>query len=146
MDTTIILTAIATGATLALKDTASQAVKDAYRGLRALLVERFGVASIETLEKDPDDEDFRRSVAKELGLTKELMKEPTVLELIDRLYIAIEENNSAEDLESVGVDVVRIKSERNTVIKGIEGFTKGLKSDEIVSGQDTRIEGVSSKK
>ena len=39
--TTLILSALAAGATAALQETASQAVKDAYAGLKALIQKRF---------------------------------------------------------------------------------------------------------
>jgi lipid-binding SYLF domain-containing protein len=39
---TLILTALAAGAALGVKDTASQAVKDAYDGLKTLVKRRFG--------------------------------------------------------------------------------------------------------
>ena len=38
---TLILTALAAGAALGVKDTASAAVKDAYEGLKALVKKRF---------------------------------------------------------------------------------------------------------
>jgi len=38
---TLILTALAAGAALGVKDTASAAVKDAYQGLKALVAKRF---------------------------------------------------------------------------------------------------------
>lgn len=39
---TLLTTALATGAGAALKDTATQAVKDAYAGLKALIQQKFG--------------------------------------------------------------------------------------------------------
>jgi hypothetical protein len=39
---TLIVTALAAGAALGVKDTASSAVKDAYAGLKALITKRFG--------------------------------------------------------------------------------------------------------
>lgn len=39
---TLIVTALAAGAALGVKDTASSAVKDAYAGLKALVSKRFG--------------------------------------------------------------------------------------------------------
>jgi hypothetical protein len=55
----LIVTALIAGATAAAKDTASQAVKDAYSGLKAIIHKRFaGKAPAETAlqqhEADPD--------------------------------------------------------------------------------------------
>jgi hypothetical protein len=56
---TLILTALAAGAALGLKDTASSAVKDAYKGLKALVKKRFagrrdGELVLARYEEEPD--------------------------------------------------------------------------------------------
>lgn len=55
----MVLAGLAAGATAAAQDTASQAVKDAYAGLRALLKKRFekkpqAEMALAEYEKDPD--------------------------------------------------------------------------------------------
>ena len=55
----IVLAALAAGATAAARDTASQAAKDAYAGLRALVKKRFekklqAEMALTEYEKDPD--------------------------------------------------------------------------------------------
>jgi hypothetical protein len=55
----LILAALAAGATAAVKDTAGEAVKDAYAGLKALVRRRFGAdskaeAELEALERQPE--------------------------------------------------------------------------------------------
>lgn len=145
MEPTTILTALIAGASVALKDTAAQAVKDAYSGLKTLLVNKFSISSVATLEKDLTDENFKGSVEKEIVLTPELLNDPEARELIVRLYAAIEENSTPEELRSVGVDIETIRSQRNTVISGVSGFDTGVKLQSIGSGQDTIIEGVTGK-
>lgn len=54
-----ILTALATGATVAVKDTASQTIKDAYSGLKASIQRHFAdkpdaKTALEQFEKKPD--------------------------------------------------------------------------------------------
>ncbi|MEP3198786.1 MAG: hypothetical protein ABJO57_13000 [Lentilitoribacter sp.] len=145
MEPATILTALIAGATVALKDTAGQIVKDAYSGLKVLITEKFSVGSITMLEKDPHDESFKQSVEKEIRLTPELLKDVEVQQLIANLYTAIEENVPEEELKYVGIDVKTIRSSRDTIIKGISGFQKGIKSELIDSGQDTIIENISGK-
>lgn len=145
MDPTIILTALVTGATVALKETAADAVKTTYSALKSLIVDRFNISSVGVLEKDPTDEDFKKSVQKELALTPKLMEDREVLELIDGLYAAIAQHSTDQELESIGVDVRTIRSQRDTVIEGIAGFDKGLKAEEITSGQDTKISNITGK-
>ena len=55
----VVLAALAAGATAAAQDTASQAVKDAYAGLKALVKKRFNQKpqaemALAEYEKDPD--------------------------------------------------------------------------------------------
>jgi hypothetical protein len=55
----VVLAALAAGATAAAKDTASQTVKDAYTGLKALVKKRFerkphAEVALDEYEKDPD--------------------------------------------------------------------------------------------
>jgi len=68
----LITTAIVTGAALGLAETASQAVKDTYSGLKALIVRKFGSDStpskvIEAIEMDPDLERLRKRLAEALA-------------------------------------------------------------------------------
>lgn len=68
----LITTAIVTGAALGLAGTASQAVKDAYSGLKTLIVRKFGSDStpskaIEAIEIDPDSERLRKRLAEVLA-------------------------------------------------------------------------------
>ena len=55
----LIVAALAAGATAALKDTTTTAVTDAYQGLKALLVRRFGDspearAQVERVDREPE--------------------------------------------------------------------------------------------
>src|SRR5579863_7426842 len=56
--TTLVLTAISSGAAAAAKDTVSQAVKDTYAGLKRLIINHFkgdkqAETALEAFEKDP---------------------------------------------------------------------------------------------
>lgn len=145
MEPATILAALITGATIAMKDTAEQAIKDAYSGLRTLITSKFSVGSVTMLEKDPNDEEFRKSVEKEIGLTPELLSDPEVKQLIVKLYNTIEGSVSEAELQSIGVDIRVIRSKRDSIVKGVSGFDQGVRSELVESGQDTVIEGISGK-
>jgi hypothetical protein len=60
-----IVAALAAGAIASVKDTASQALKDAYKGVRSLLVGK--LPSLHSLEQDPADKDVQKVAAKRLS-------------------------------------------------------------------------------
>jgi hypothetical protein len=73
--TTMILTALVAGAVAATKDVAAQAIKDAYEGLKKLVVRRLGKkadveGAMEGVEKRPDSEARKAVLAEELETTK----------------------------------------------------------------------------
>ena len=63
---TIIVAALAAGAAAALKSTAEQAINDLYAGFKALIQRKYGIASVEALERKPDSEAKRTSVTEDL--------------------------------------------------------------------------------
>ncbi len=72
---TLIVSALAFGAAAASKDVANQAVRDAYNGLKTLIIRKFGETSkvesaIDLLEDDPKSEDEQKSVAKQVQKAK----------------------------------------------------------------------------
>ena len=90
--TTLILTALATGASVAAKDTASDIIKDTYRGLKALVQRKFAdkpeaQVLVEKHEQEPDK--VKESLGQELLQSKisddaeVLKKAKELLELTD---------------------------------------------------------------
>jgi hypothetical protein len=70
-----ITAAIASGATAAASDTAKKAIGDAYSGLKALLIKRFGgdsptINAVNSLEAKPDSKPRRGVLAEELAAAK----------------------------------------------------------------------------
>lgn len=89
MDPTVamIVSALATGAAAALKDTATEAVKDAYNGLKVLIQRKFqdNPKAIDTLadyEKDPDT--YEKPMAKKIEEVQ-AAQDPEVVAAADRL-------------------------------------------------------------
>lgn len=62
---TVIVTAVALGASAGVKDTAAQAVKDAYAGLKKLIVGRYQ-RSVAEVEAKPESTPKRESLAEDL--------------------------------------------------------------------------------
>lgn len=63
---TVITQALAAGAAAGLKDTAAKAVKDAYAGLRRLITDRYQDVDVSAVEKKPDSDAKRASLAEDL--------------------------------------------------------------------------------
>lgn len=63
---TLIVGALAAGAVAATKDVTAQAIKDAYSGLKSLIIQKYAKASgaVDQLEEKPESEG-RQAVAKE---------------------------------------------------------------------------------
>ena len=70
--TTAIVTAIAAGAAAGASDVASQAIRDVYSGLKALILRKFSEkpqvsASLQLVEAQPDSEPYQQALATSLG-------------------------------------------------------------------------------
>lgn len=71
---TLIVTAVTTGAAVGLKPVAEQAVKDAYAGLKQLVVDRYGhqgdvAPAVESVEAHSDEEWPKARLQEALGKT-----------------------------------------------------------------------------
>ena len=80
----IIVAALAAGAAAAFKDTAEQAIKDAYAGFKALVQRKYERVSVEDLERKPDSEPKQLSVREDLtdagaGNDRELLDQAKAL-------------------------------------------------------------------
>lgn len=65
----IIVTALAAGATNGLKPTVEQVIKDAYAGVKALIQRKYNTVvqtSVQSLEQKPDSEPKQKSVTEDL--------------------------------------------------------------------------------
>lgn len=62
----LIVMAVALGAAAGLKPTAEQAVKDAYAGLKALIVRKYAGANLADVEKKPESKPKQDSLAEDL--------------------------------------------------------------------------------
>ena len=89
----MIVLALTTGATAALKPTAEQAIKDAYAGLKDLITRRFGASSevakaVAGVEGKPDSAGRQATLKEELSAAK-VVQDPDLLEAAQRLLALI---------------------------------------------------------
>ncbi|MFX0578715.1 hypothetical protein [Nocardia nepalensis] len=64
--TAAVVAAIAAGAAAGVKDTAAQAVKDAYTGLKSLISRKYKDVDMSGVERKPDSESKKASLAEDL--------------------------------------------------------------------------------
>ena len=89
---TLIVVALAAGAATGLKDTAASAIKDAYGALKGLLSRRYGSVNIGDVERKPESEAKRASVAEDLAAAG-AGDDEELLELARQLVEAVREND-----------------------------------------------------
>jgi hypothetical protein len=117
--------AIVAGAAAGLTSTASQAVRDAYESIKALLVARFPRIDVRPVEELPS------SPAKQASLAEDLARfgadrDAEVVRLAEALVVAIV-REAPQAAASVGVDLERVKGQFLN-IQRVEG---GIRAREV---------------
>lgn len=107
---TLIVSALAAGAAAGLKPTATQAIKDAYAGLKALVQRKYGSPpSLEALEKKPDSEPKRSSATEDL-MDAGAGQDAELLERAKALLDAVRAD-APEAAAAVGIDLKKVEAE-----------------------------------
>jgi hypothetical protein len=116
--TTLIIGALAAGAAAAAKDTASQAVKDAYAGLKALIQRRFAEKKLPTgemvLTEYEEDPDVWKKPLESALVKTETHQAEEVLEAVEVLKQALEQ--TPEGREAVSKYILNIQNSEVGVI------------------------------
>jgi hypothetical protein len=136
--TTAILGALVAGATAAASETASQAVKDAYAGLKRVLQDGYKMASMALLDKKPSEPSFQKAVEAELEGQPKAANDPAVLEHVKAVQEALKKE-PPERLTAWGVDVGRLKAAGDIIAERISGTGGGFRADEVESGGSVRF-------
>ena len=141
--TVTIVTALSSGAVAAAKDVATQAIKDAYAGLKKLVVDRYKKAGpfVEALEAEPDSKATQEVLAKQLqGVEADPQAKDKAVELID-LVLALQKQLAASKPSGAAAlfDVKKLNAAKKFEIKGAY-FTGGLvKGEEWTVGDDISL-------
>lgn len=105
---TLVVAAIAAGAAAALKDTASQAVRDAYAAVKAVLHKRYTGVDVRPVEQKPASLPKRESLEEDLAAAG-AQTDTELARLAQRLLDEIERHDPAAG-RSVGVDISGLKA------------------------------------
>lgn len=139
----VIVTALTLGAAAGLKPTAEQAIKDAYGGLRRLIVDRYQTArtGVDLIETEPDSETFQETARKllaktEAGQDEELLRQArTVVQTVEQL--------APETAAKINIKLSDIKAAANFRIADLAasgGIDINVKK--ATAGQDFEIKGL----
>lgn len=131
-----IVGALVAGATAAASDTASQAIKDAYQGLKTLLTDTYKLASTALLEKKPSSSVAQEAVEEEIRDTPAIAADPTpVLEKAKVLHDALNQE-PPETLTALGIDIEKFKVAGNLIAERVRG---GIRGKDWVIEKDARF-------
>lgn len=134
-----IVAALSAGAALAAKEVATQAVKEAYDGLKSLIAGRFGSVDVDLIERNPDSAGRQAAVREELdaagaaGAADVLAAAQALLERIEK--------DAPEKAAAVGVDLERVKA-ANIAIADVVSTGSGVVARDVEASGDLSIRGV----
>lgn len=120
----IIVAALASGAAAGLKPTVEQTVKDAYAGLKGLIARKYSGVDLAALEKRPDSQVKRDSVAEDLtaaGVAGDAEMLAHARSLLDAIAAYAPEAASA-----IGVDLAQIRGAALR-IQDVEALDTGVR-------------------
>jgi hypothetical protein len=135
----IIVTALATGAAAGLKPTAEKVIQDAYAGIKALILRKYGETSVGLIEKDPASKAKREVVREELEKS-EAGSDPELLKQAKAMLDAVE-RHAPEAAGQIGVDLEEIKG-ASLRISDILASGAGVKVRKAEIAGDIEIKGV----
>lgn len=122
--------ALIAGALAASKDLGGQVLKDAYAGLKKVLADGYDCLASDLLDKNTENEDFKKAVESELAGKPEAVADAEVRALADELLKILESQKEA-DVAKAGIDVTRIKAGRDVI-----ATATSIRGEEIEGGRD----------
>jgi hypothetical protein len=105
----IIVTALTLGAAAGLKPTAEVAVKDAYAGLKKIILDKYSqaIVGVNLIEQNPSSEAYK-SAAKEMLDKTDVAQDELVLGKVKELLDSIQ-SYASEDTDIIGVNLEDIR-------------------------------------
>ena len=136
----LIVSAMAAGALAGLKDTAANAVKDAYRAVKRLLSEKYSRVNTSALEDNPKSQIQQAAVKESLEATAAATDEE-LLQAAKNL-LAVVEAHDPDATKAVGVDLKRLNVDTIGIhdVKAT-GDAIGVRAQDV-TGKSMNISGI----
>lgn len=133
-----LVSALAAGATAAAKDTATQAVKDAYAGVRKYIIDRYAPVQLSGLEQDPQSKGQQlviQEILERANVEDDLALPKLAAALVEALKsqapdVARAVGVNLEDIRA-GIDVQIRRIAQGTVAKNIEARAGSVTIEDI---------------
>ena len=138
--TASIVTALASGAAVAAKNLATDAIKDAYAGLKKLITDKYAKAGpfVEALESDPDSKAMQEVLASQIkGVETDEDAKKGAAALTDSL-VAREEDSAIAAV----IDIKKLKVGKSLLLEGIEYKGTLFRADEVETAEDFTIRNI----
>lgn len=137
---TLIIGALTAGLIASAKPVTEQAIKDAYNGLKTIVVDRYR-ANVEALEKRPDSE-IQQAALKELLQETKAEEDIELIEKSKHLLVLVYES-SPEILVAQAIDFEEVEAAYIKVRKIlVEGNAKGIRMNRVNVQEGIEIEDV----
>src|SRR4051794_4977791 len=139
----LLVSTLALGAAAALKETAGDAVRYAYKGLKDLIVKKFGSQpAVDALERTPASEKKRKAAAEDLAAAA---KDKEVVRAADELAKVVRRDDpKVSEVVGVSIDAVvakfldidTVKSSGSGVLVNDSKFEEGVTVKNVVAGAE----------
>lgn len=114
-----IVSALVAGATAKAKDVASEAVADAYNGLKSLIVRKLGKGgAVQSVEDDPESTEATANLASALA-KQNLASDSELKQSADKLAHAVTEARNSGAPDAADIDIGSVRGRINATVEGL---------------------------
>ena len=137
---TAIVSAIVAGATAALKPTTEQAIKDAYQGLKSIIVNKWKNLNLSGIESTPDSKGQKLVIEEEIAKS-DAGNDQQLIAAAQQLLSTIQQKDP-DILLKIGLKLNDITVKGNANIADVQGEDRGVDINSSTFEKDLNITGI----
>jgi hypothetical protein len=139
---TTIVAAVVAGATAKVKDVASEAVKDAYEGLRALVIRKLGKGgAVQSVEDDPESETAHATLAEAIA-KKNLQADAELKDSAQQLEKALAEAKAAGTAGTGDIEIETVRGRINATVENLIATGRIKLGPVVAETGDAKVSGL----